>query len=284
MQTVRSLIDPRLIAKVAVSASTGFEVPGLFALQRTGDAPMPGIGVGSRYTVLQDSELADMADEAARRLGLTGEPRVITWNGTRVSVLLPLDRFGVGIGQEDITEARLRIDNPHGGGAALVALDLLRKICANGMMRRVGGSRHGIPHTLSVEQRVRRLVEQAGAVRLALSQEVRLSRALADRALSQADLQAFFLQVHARSYGPVQTPEGEPRKSAVERVAAWVRNLEDPRQAVAGIQGTAWAALQAVTQWADHEAPSRDRARSADHGTLAKVKAHARSTALEYLR
>ena len=273
------------VFKESVRTVAGIDVPDVFALHAADKPePMRGVAVGPRYTVLQNRELAEMADQAADALGLSGEPVVRSWaDGARVSVLLPLDRFGVGIGRTDVTEARLRIDNPHGQGGSQVALDLLRKVCANGRVVRVGGHRSIIPHTANVAARVRRLLTAAEMVGRLFETERRTSQAMADRALSQDELRAFFLEVHARAYGPVVNAEGKAFPAALERVAAWVRNLDDDRQRVAGVQGTAWAALQAVTQWADHEAPTRaryGRDASADHGPLARVKRRAHAVAL----
>lgn len=254
----------------------GRTVDGLFALVDSSGDAIPGVGVGSRYTVLQNEELAAMADELALTAGLVGEPQVRYWGGgRRVSVILPVDRFGVGLDAADVTEARFRLDNSHGGGAVRTSLEFLRLVCSNGLVRLI---RHGtatIPHTASVERRTRLAVEALGRGREGIREYANLARRLADRALSQDEVRAFFLAVHAAEYGPMVEPDGAPRQSAVLRVAAWVRAMEDPRQSVAGVQGTAWAALQSVTQWADHEAPARNRAASADHGRLARLKAAA---------
>lgn len=294
MQSVREKMDQlgllQPIHKVPVAAASGGPntVPDVYAL-RVGENrdAVRGVAVGPRYTVLQNGELADMADQAAERLGLAGDPIVRSWgDGRRVSVLLPIDRFGVGIGRTDITEARLRIDNPHGQGGSQVALDLLRLVCSNGRTVRVGGFRSVIPHTAQVAERVRRLLLAAESVSDLLRVERAQSVRLADRALSQEELRAFFLEVHRRAYGPVVDANGTARQAALARVADWVRNMEDDRQRVAGVQGTAWAALQSVTQWADHEAPTRaryGRDASADHGPLAQVKRTAHAVAVELI-
>lgn len=261
--------------------SDRYRARGVHLLQYlTSNEPLQGVAVGNRYTVLQNTELAALADELAARMGLTGDPTVTAWEGgTRISVTLPMGAFSVGLTGQDRTETRVRIDNVHGSGAVLLSLDTLRLVCLNGMRMLVSEGIARIPHTASVLRRLELALRGLDRVQNLAENEARFARRAVSRPLSQDELRRFFLQVHERVYGPMAAEGTRAFTSSIERVAAWVRNLEDPRQTIDGIQGTLWAALQAVIQWADHEAPARDRARSADHGSLAQTKVHARQLA-----
>ena len=284
MKTVRELmieagIDRR-IHKAPVFAPEGQylghgdTVPGVFALRPEGGRPIPGIAVGSRYTVLQNLELADLADAVYERFDNGAPPEIQVWGAERVTVRLPFSRFSVGLTGQDVTESRIRIDNRHGDGGVQVFLDELRLVCKNGMKRLIRVASRVIAHTLSVRERVEMVLEHAAQGSLVAQASARRAQALVDHPMSQADLQAFFLAVHERVYGPMPAKDERPAayQNALARVAEWVANMEHPNQTLDGIQGTAWAALNAVTQWADHQAPSKNRAASADHGALADLK------------
>ena len=54
-----------------------------------------------------------------------------------------------------------------------------------------------------------------------------------------------------------QKPKTDSEQRSFRRAAgivgSWIENLGNERQAISGIENTAWAALNAVTEWADHD-------------------------------
>ena len=89
---------------------------------------------------------------------------------------------------------------------------------------------------------------------------------------------------HTRTIGEIPvhavTLEDEKaQKTAKDLVLEWVAEFEHERQRL--VQGTAYAALQAVTHWADHgRNRARDPAADRPTGRGAGIKAKARELAL----
>jgi hypothetical protein len=85
---------------------------------------------------------------------------------------------------------------------------------------------------------------------------------MAETAVSDDQLQAYFTSVWQRIHGKLQvTPKGTSRRERTyeNEVGQWLRNFRnDPRQTGLSTGGTLWAAVNSVTQWANHERTVRE--------------------------
>lgn len=76
--------------------------------------------------------------------------------------------------------------------------------------------------------------------------------------LDTAAMRELAVDIYYRSFGKISEglePEGKAKLEAKrdEIVNAWMANLDDERQRLAGIEGSGWAFYNAISQWHDHE-------------------------------
>ena len=80
---------------------------------------------------------------------------------------------------------------------------------------------------------------------------------LAATTLSSGQVEHFMRELWEQTFGILDTEDTEAYDKAKakqdEIVGAWLANMENDRQKLAGIEGTAWAAYNAVSEWHDHE-------------------------------
>jgi len=220
--------------------------------------------VGEDYAIVQNGELfqffADMAEfdlgvkfVAGGCLGL-GE---IVWALARVPSMRHV------LNGNDILDTFVGVSNGHGGNATLkVDIYTFRKICSNGM--------HGLTRTKSGETAIGKgwnLKHTTGiSDRFAQAQTV-LRCIAADHAATMeaaermAATPATFETVEAIAthvWGAV--PAAKEGKNANKGRTIALNRLEDlrgiwnsPTSKGIGTEGTLWAAVNAVTEWAEHE-------------------------------
>ena len=241
-------------------ASTGAVVPDMVANIRSDTREVLGI-VGQDYTVLQNEDLATFVDEVANgagnvRLETAGSLRA----GREVFMLARMESFDAAPGDE---VARYGLfSNSHDGSKRFRVLPTsVRVVCANTLGMALRAHRDGIAIKHS-----KGMLGQIEEARAALAQAEKVGQefehlvgGLVRHTMSQEDLRGFFAQVYQRANrlripaNPKNESEARALRKATRVVGDWVANLDDERQQVGGIGGTAWAALNAVTQWADHE-------------------------------
>ena len=84
-------------------------------------------------------------------------------------------------------------------------------------------------------------------------------RALANTDLSVGQVKEFMELAYVSTFGKAPDAEVDAEAHArwLERkkdmTQDWLARMENERQTIAGIQGTAWAALNAYTEWSDHD-------------------------------
>ena len=97
-------------------------------------------------------------------------------------------------------------------------------------------------------------------------------QALANRDLTTAQVRGFFAAAFTSTFGA--QPEGADEDTLGRwlakregMIADWAARFENERQTLPGIQGTAWAALQSYTEWADHDRGG-NRVRDRQHSNV----------------
>lgn len=273
----------------------GLEAPDIRALVRGDTGRVLGYGSGD-YTVLQNREVADLIDALADEGAIPKcESAGSVRQGRNVWFLVQTGTFAVGLGDE-VKQYTLFTTSHDGSGAFRIIPTSIRVQCANTLNAAEGGKgTASVAHTKNMKARLEALrkglkAAQAAGVKLETG-----IRRLASTKMSQDDVRAFFLKVYTSAVGPipstVETPADErKRRAAVELVSQWVANLDSPTFAGAGVNGTAWHALNAVTLWADHsrgvrvtstvDSSSDARAYSNVLGTSARLKGKALELAM----
>jgi len=217
--------------------------------------------VGQDYHVLQNRDLATFVDDVVGsadnvKLETAGSLR----GGREVFMLARMESFDAVKGDE---VARYGLfSNSHDGSKRFRVLPTsVRVVCANTLgMALNSGRRDGIAikHCANMFD----AIEEARAGLLAAQDEGKkfehLVRGLVSRPMAQEELQSFFANVYQRANRlkipakPSTESEARALRKATRVVGDWVALLEDDKQQLPGMAGTAWAALNAVTEWADH--------------------------------
>lgn len=247
------------------------------------------------YQQVTNGDLADLLDSmAGQDAASVLESAASLFGGRRVfgCIRLPtIIRAGA-----DIVETFLVGSNGNGGFAGLnVYPTSIRPEC-NNMLRwseRDLGKGITFRHSGDMAEKVKQARVAMGLAQrevLAFEKQV---HALVGARLSSGQVRDFMQIAYDDTFGALpdrtEQPEAFEKLSAkrAEVLARWMANLEDKRQQVAGIQGTAWQALNAITQWHDHErgrmkADSEQRLHSNLFGQSNRDKQVALKTALGF--
>jgi phage/plasmid-like protein (TIGR03299 family) len=267
----------------------GLKVPDSVALIREDTSRVLGV-VGDGYEVLQNEDVAGLIEELATEGACAkAESAGSIRYGRNVWFLVPRGEFTLA-GADRVAEYLLFANTHDGSGAFSIVPTTIRVVCNNTLTAALSGIK--VRHSKSMPERVR----SAKAALLAGDLHLKGLRAKAERMaavpMDAADLQAFFLKVYEASYGvipakPQDAAEERRQRKAIALVSEWVANLETPRNPGSP---TAWTALNAVTEWADHKRTVREtgavatereaRAFSRVLGSAADFKAKALDVAL----
>lgn len=253
-------------------------------IRRLGDGTALALGVvGKGYTPVQNVEAFDFLDGLAEEGRVKFEVAGSLNNGARVWALAKVGSFSIP-GTEDESLQYLLLCNDHAGKMAMRAFfTTVRVVCANTMNIALSKGR-GEGVTIRHCGDVRVKLQEAQRV-LAASSDVFVdwqakAELLARKQLNDAVLQQVWLSL---------MPDPKPKKddkgneipvsnSRAKGVRAELTRLFDEGKGneLRGVKGTAWAALNAVTEFIDHgrnEAGAQDkRLASAWFGQGAQIK------------
>lgn len=230
--------------------------------------------VSDGYKALDNGDLARFADGVAQdgaRVSTAGS----LLGGKRVFVTLKLPRVIVA-GKNDEQHQYLVTSNGHGGFASLrVYTTSVRVVCQNTINlseRDVGATSSRFYHTGNMEEKMRAARFLLGNANAAMDVYAQQVQALANRDLTVAEVRDFFAAAFASTFGA--QPEGADEDTLGRwlakregMIADWSARFENERQTLPGIQGTAWAALNSYTEWADHDRGG-NRVRDRQHSNV----------------
>lgn len=217
--------------------------------------------VSDGYTPFENMQLAKLADS------LVDEGHTVSvetcgslYNGRRVYILVKLPRTIVAA-PGDTMQQYILIGNGHGGFAALTTYPTsIRVVCANTLrwserdIAKGAKFRHSGDFETKVKQ-ARLMLGLAEKENDTFEQQV---KALVAKQLGVSETFEYMHRSYDKCFGKIDM-EGDADtvakllKKRDEVTAKWMANVEDPKQQIEGIRGTAWAAYNAVSQWHDHE-------------------------------
>lgn len=232
--------------------------------------------VSDGYEQVTNMDLAELLDSlAGQDAASTLESAGSFFGGRRVFGCIKLPHV-IRVGA-DITETFVVASNGHGGFAGTnVYPTSLRPICANTLSwsERDLGKGIRFRHCGDVAEKVKQARVAMGLATQEVMAFDRKVQALAGAQLSAGQMRDFMQITYDDTFGELPDAKDNPEAYAkllekrTQIIAKWIANLEDARQQVAGIQGTAWQALQAVTQWHDHERSPKLGAEQRQHSNL----------------
>lgn len=264
------------VGKVPVYLGNGAQVPGRFATMRSDNGAPLGI-VGARYEILQHTTALGLFDPfVARGMRYVGAGSFK--GGALVYVQAALPGGAVKVAGDEMARNLTLVANHDGTGALRLFLTAVRIICYNTLqaaLQDAKGQGYTFRHTASSAHKLERA---ALALRDAEAEFGRFG-ALADSLAAarwtlqdSRDMVAQLLPARESTDGPEVT-------TRTENARAKIIDLTETGIGLAPHRGTAWAALNAVTQYVDHERSTRGddakRALSAMMGTGAAMKSAA---------
>jgi len=248
------------------------------ALRRSDTGLVLGV-VGADYSVVQNVEMADLAQAVARegetvRVETAGSIK----SGRRVWFLLKGDTYAIGRGDEHVPY--LLVTTAHDGTGALRFLPTeVRVVCSNTVsMALANGGGWSWRHTGGLRDRIEDIRTALGSWRSESAKARDAFEHLNRHTLSRDDVSDLWLDAFTASEGPVvmkpTTPGEERRKARAVEALAYMGKVFDSEASRFG--GTALVAANAATHWLGHARGRLDgmeRVSSNLVGDYAKAKA-----------
>lgn len=245
-----------IFAKVG---DTTIELPDNRAHIRRDNGTVLGV-VSDRYKAFENMDVARFAD------GMLGADAAVSaetvgslYGGRRIFALARLPG-SFKLGTDDEVRPFLLVSNGHGGFAGFnTYLTTIRVVCDNTLTLSERDLARGVSFRhvgdLGEKQKQARLI--LGLADKELERFNVSCQRLAATTLSPGQVEHFMRELWEQTFGVLDTEDVEAYEKAKakqdEIVGTWLANMEDERQKLAGIEGTAWAAYNAVSQWHDHE-------------------------------
>jgi phage/plasmid-like protein (TIGR03299 family) len=231
-----------------LSDETFAPVPDAFAIKRVTDNKILGT-VGNQYAPIQNRNQFNFFDCVIGKGQAKYETAGSLVGGKRVWILAKMPGQLV-VGKDDVTEKYLLLSSSHDGSSPLyVFWTPIRVVCQNTLnmaMDKRAGRGIAIRHTASAELRMTEAEKVMDEANKHYAKFGDFAQHLAGKQYNVAQLKALVEELFpAKNDGEFTKQAGEKRSSIIR--------LFETGKGVDNIRGTAWAALQAVAEYADHE-------------------------------
>lgn len=245
------------------------EVPSHFASVRTnpktGRTEALGV-VGPDYTPVQNEEHAEFLNLLADESGAHFETAGSLKNGRQVFLTMKMPH-GMTIGASDRTDLYIAAFNSHDGSSAFrVVVTPVRVVCANTQRAAINDavSSYSVRHTSGARGRIAQAREALGLVWEYAAEFEKAAQRMVEAEMTLSELRTVVdrLWPEVKKDSPRATTNREQRHGQIA-------HLFQHADTQAEIRGTRWAAYNALTEYANHEAPS--------HGKTPQEKAAARA-------
>lgn len=223
------------------------------------------------YTPIQNAEIAELAYEVSAQSERAVETAGSIRGGRRVWFLL--DMGTIYAAADDKVKPYLFICAGHDLTLSLTLGSIAtRVVCANTYaiaMREINGDSVKIKHTASAAERLTRVREWLAGPTASIKAYGENAIRMAEQGVTDEQLQAYFTSVWQRANGKltaedIKNPKSRRSQKYAGEVAQWLANFrDDKRQTAQSTSGTVWAALNAITQYANHERTVRNEKQDA---------------------
>lgn len=212
--------------------------------------------VGSGYRVIQNSEVAAMA-EAINGKNVRIETVGNLYQGERIWFLMRGDSFNVGNRDDEVRPYTL-LTNAHNGKHTLSVLPTtVRVICENTLNAALRRSKMSvtIKHTGNIQSRISSLLDGIEFFRVRTEEFAKQANLMAQREVTTDFVQTFWTNVYISQFGeihenPVNADQADDNSKAVSTMIKW-SNTFDSESRITG--ANLWTAANAVTNWLDHD-------------------------------
>jgi len=203
--------------------------------------------VGSNYRVFQNRQAFDFMDAIVQDKLAMFETAGAIRGGRRVWMLARLPKE-IRVAGDDLVNPYILLTNSHDGSMALRMIPTtVRVVCNNtlNLALRRAASTEGlvISHHESLEQRVAEARTKLGVIVSRMDEFADQAQALARKSLNSEELANYFTSL----------VNGRSEKQQKKLLESFAVNFDNERNNLPGIGRTAWAAYNAVSEWADHQ-------------------------------
>ena len=228
------------------------QVSGFVANVRTDTKAVLGV-VGRRYRVFQNREAFDFMDALVGDRLAMYETAGSLHGGKRVWMLARIPKE-YRAGTDDLIKPYVLLTNTHDGSQALRMIPTtVRVVCQNTLnlaLQDAGLEGLAISHHPRLETRIAEARAKLGIIVARFDKFDEELYAMLAKDLSVAEASSYF-----RGLVATDTPGGADRqKKHREKVyGKMLANFDNERNTLSGMTHTAWAAYNAVSEWADHQ-------------------------------
>lgn len=274
------------VSKRQLMTLDGVDCPDFFATVRD-DNNLPLGMVGNAYTPLQNHVAFAAFDGAVGDIGGKYVSCGSIDNGKRIFLLAEVKKELI-IRSVDPLKMFLLLTHSHDGTAAIRFMrTAVRVVCQNTLNQALGASQEGLyaRHTKGAGERIVNAGGLVGVFSKSMQTFAEQAEALASVVVNVQQVEKFIREVFEVPENAEDT--SSQKQEAINTVLGKFENGELNR--LPGIAGTAWALLNATTEFADHMAPSvtdteERRFKSAMFGTSNDLKNAAFKSAMALVK
>ncbi|MCL2648185.1 MAG: DUF932 domain-containing protein [Phycisphaerales bacterium] len=222
---------------------------------RTDTRAILGI-VGKGYHVFQNVEAFDFMDSLVGDKLAMFETAGSLKGGRKVWMLARIPKE-YRAGPDDLIKPYVLLVNSHDGTSSLRMLPTtVRVVCQNTLnlaLRNAGSDGIAIRHRPNLAGRVKEAREKLGIIAARFDQFDEELHAMLATQMTGRRVKRYF-----DTLLPAATTDRE-KINRLQTLTLFNANFENPRNNLPGIRGTAWAAYNAVSEWADHQRTFRGK-------------------------
>ena len=237
----------------------GVAVPNAFAVKRSDNSAILGV-VGNQYTALQNKDAFSYMDAITQDHGSAKyDTAGALGNGERVWLQVKVEgdiaiKDSKGKASNDTLERYILMANSHDGSSPLlIATTMVRVVCQNTLTAAIkdASTMFKVRHTKSIGGKVENVREALGIINKSyIELEEKLQR-LAKVKVSDSAFEGFIASLGFDT----EATKGKGKGAVDTLKALW--GGEGMGADLSTAKGTAWGALNAVTQYVDHERSTR---------------------------
>lgn len=260
-----------------------FDIPRYQGVYRSSDQRCLGI-VQGRYQPIQNRELFDFMDALVEVGGAHYHTAGSLNNGSRVWGLIRMPET-IKV-KADLTETYMLGMSAHDGTCPMKVLyTSIRVVCQNTMQMALKGANAGVSirHTRTAVDRMIEAQKVLGRSQQYFDKFAEMAKFLSSKRMTVAELKTFVDQLFPQPQG--QTEDDISTRLQTKRDNVIYLFDHGKGHDKAGVKGTAWAALNAVTEFADYAYGRKERtlekkAESVIYGSSSLLKQRAVDTLL----
>jgi len=222
--------------------------------------------VGDRYESIQNREIFEFLKELGEfDLDMQVETAGALGAGETVWALARVDSLSLALGN-DVSKSYLLLTNGHTGNRRLTAMPTTVRVVCQNTLAMAFKDRKGktglsggfdLKHTTGISDRFQQATKVYRDLATAHAETLETSRRLADVAANWETVKA----ISEATFGKMPTDKGRALTIAENRQDRLFQIWNSPTCAGLETAGTLWAALNAVTEWCDHEATFKGQGR-----------------------